>query len=151
MKYLVLVLMTLMSSLVWAGEPSTDILHEKQHERPDFFDYPTVGIWVAAPLGLSGRLGLGFKTSEMESVVVGVEAGQGGTKQFIGFRGTGRNSIWGTLDIAHWKTNQHAVVAEADSEYIGVELQVAIFRMGLMTGFKHARGLSLSGGIGASF
>ena len=117
---------------------------------------PTVGVWYSSPLGASVRLGLGFKSTEVDSyrgrddLVLGFEVGEQGTKKFIGMRGKSQLG-WGGVDFAHWKTRSNPLVGSPYAEYLGVELQALIFRMGLMVPTENADSLKLTFGVGLSF
>lgn len=114
---------------------------------------PTVGVWYSAPLGASVRLGLGFNSDRSslgrEDVVAGVELGQQGSKQFVGLR-TVTQMGWGGIEFAHWKTKSSPVVGSPNAEYVGVEGQLLMFRMGVMVPLENADSPKLTFGIGMS-
>lgn len=118
--------------------------------------FPTVGVWYAAPLGASLRLGVGLKYKDdfsyrgHDDLLVGLEVGEQGSKQFVALRGVSQ-LVWMGLDIAHWKTKSNPLVGNAHAEYVGFEAQLMIVRMGLMFPTKNANNPRLTLGIGLSY
>jgi hypothetical protein len=112
-----------------------------------FMKHTTVGVWAGAPLGLSGRLGLAVPLDDGKfSVTAGGEVGTQGNKYFVGVRSiyAGHGVAWGGVDLAHWKLKSNPPLARADTDYVGLEAQLYVFRAGVMVPVS-----SRSGGSGS--
>lgn len=131
-------------------------LFNQAHAEANAFDllkYATVGVWAEAPLGLAARLGLAVPLNKETAVVAGQEFGLHGDKQFLGLRAmyAGHGVGWGGIELAHWRTRSHPLLADPQTDYYGVEAQIVIFRAGLMfpSGGDHSPTVTL--GTGLSF
>jgi len=117
----------------------------------DALEYTTLGVWAGAPLGVSARLGLALPLNKETALTVGNEFGLYGNKQFVGARFVyaGHGLAWGAIDVARWKTRSHPWLADANTEYYGLEAQVLVFRAGLMfpNGGGHSPKLTLGAGF----
>lgn len=116
-------------------------------------EYATLGVWANSPLGLSGRVGLAIPTGKKVDITIGNEFGLHGNKQFVGYRAAyvGHGVAWGGIDLARWKTRSHPWLADAHTEYYGVEAQLIVFRAGLMFPKGDGRHPKISLGAGLGF
>lgn len=116
-------------------------------------NYTTLGVWASAPLGLSARVGLAVPLDKEAAITFGNEFGLNGNKQFISLRVTyaGHGIGWGGIDLAHWKTRSHPLLADAETDYYGLEVQMLLFRAGIMVPSGEHKHPSLTFGIGLSY
>ncbi|MGW8394172.1 hypothetical protein [Pseudoduganella sp. HUAS MS19] len=119
----------------------------------DPLDYTTLGVWANAPLGVSARVGLALPAGDDSAITIGNEFGLRGSKQFVGYRvvAKGHGVAWGSIDLARWKTRANPWLADAYTEYYGIEAQVVIFRAGVMFPKGDGRHPKLSLGAGFGF
>ncbi len=117
----------------------------------DPFKYGTLGVWASTPLGLSGRIGLALPINKEASITFGNEFGQNGNKQFVGLRVmyAGHGIGWGGIELAHWKTRAHPIMADEQTDYYGLEVQLILFRAGFMipSGTHHQPRITLGAGL----
>lgn len=131
----------------------TSLSAQADSTADDILRYSTLGVWAGAPLGLSARAGLAISLDKETALTVGGEAGLYGSKQFVGLRSVvaAHGVFWGGIDFAHWKTGAHPFIAEPHTDYYGFEIQMAIFRAGLMLPTDDRTGPRLTLGTGFSF
>jgi hypothetical protein len=147
------VLMATLVALVGAAGPASAA------EAPDWealaSRHLTLGAWLGAPLGPSGRAGLAWPLTEKNdsAVVGGVELGRQGTKQFLGWRTTldGNGLIRAGVDVARWAMDADTSLGRKSREYLGLEAQLFILRLGIMWPREGGGGPRLTAAVGASY
>lgn len=138
----------------WAAALLATAAHAKTSSLLDStLEYTTLGVWASAPLGLSARVGLALPINKDFAVAAGNEFGLNGYKQFVSLRSnySGHGFGWAELDLAHWKTRSHPLLADANTDFYGVELQLLLFRAGFMVPSGEHKRPSLTFGIGLSY
>jgi hypothetical protein len=119
----------------------------------DLARYSTLGVWANAPLGVSARIGVAVPVTKESAVTLGNEFGLYGNKQFLGYRMfvSAHSIAWGGVELAHWKTRAHPWLADARTDYYGVEAHMLFFRAGLMFPQGEGHHPTLTGGVGLGF